>query len=133
MFSTYQNEKEITRLAFDMNARDFNSVLEAKFNTRHPPRGSIIYSEIHIDYLSIKYNLFKTYDINTPFDREIKIIEEWANQHGILPDLENRLYTWSVFSYEQMAMLVRLFLDLPDQETKTLFALCFPHIEIGNK
>ena len=114
-----------------MTLRNFREALEAKFNTKHPPKGSIICSEILVEYLTFKYKIFQIYDLDHPFDTELKNLKEWADRNGVLSDLEDRVYTWSIFMIELNAMKIGLFLDLPDAETKTLFAICHPDMKMN--
>ena len=109
-----------------IRTKDLYSALANKFNVRYPPVGSILLSEIQIDYMSINYKVFGIPNIEKPFENEINEIKDWANQHGILHDLEDRLYTWALHMISLDAITLTLFLHLPDKETRTLFALSFP-------
>jgi len=113
--------------AIDMNHKDLRAAVTNKFNIKHPPGYSIIYSELSITYMDML--TIVGLDINDPFREDILALRSWANEHGVLEDLNDRLYTWALYDAPSDAIRIRLFLDIPDTETRTIFALCHPHIK----
>ena len=117
-------------LDFDMRSLKVGYDLIATFNTRQPPKGSICCSEIELDYVDFEYSTHN--NIPDLLIIELEQLRNWADQNGVLSDLENRVYTWACFVVDLFKIKVALFLDFPDEETKTLFALCHPDIKMNH-
>lgn len=102
------------------NLADASSSFQKIFNRRHPPRDAKLLdtATFHdIDFVR------GTVNYQNPWPETVAKLMEWGDNHGVLDELEDAIYTWSLYNVVTHEILVRLFVYFKNSETRTLFNL----------